>query len=85
MEAFIKVGFENGFKVELYTECYDYDVMGYSNNNNLHRNNENIDEPDYVSEEYDEDPENIDFYVEGEHDVVFQKSNIDDPFLTKLV
>nr|GEV52592.1 RNA-directed DNA polymerase, eukaryota [Tanacetum cinerariifolium] len=27
MEAFIKVGFENGFKVELYTECYDYDVM----------------------------------------------------------
>ncbi|GKA19588.1 calcium/proton exchanger [Tanacetum coccineum] len=49
------------------------------------RNNQNIDEPDYVSEEYDEDPNNIDFHVEGEHDVVFQKLSIDDPFLTKLL
>ncbi|GJT67390.1 F-box domain containing protein [Tanacetum coccineum] len=31
------------------------------------RNDENI--ADYVSEEYDEDPENIDFHVEGEQDV----------------
>ncbi|GJZ73200.1 hypothetical protein Tco_0637346 [Tanacetum coccineum] len=62
MEAFIKVGYENGFKVELYTELYDYDVMGMSNNDNLHMIDENIDEPDYVGEEYDEDPENIDFH-----------------------
>ncbi|GJZ96158.1 hypothetical protein Tco_0668492 [Tanacetum coccineum] len=73
MEAFIKVGYENGFKVELYTELYEYDVMGVSNNDNLHRMDENIDEPDYVSEEYDEDPENIDFHVEGEQDVRFSK------------
>ncbi|GKA08658.1 hypothetical protein Tco_0687989 [Tanacetum coccineum] len=85
MEAFIKVGFENEFKVELYTKCYDYDVMGYTNNDNLHRIDENIDEPDDVGEEYDEDPEKIDFHVEGEHDVVFEKLTIDDPFLTKLV
>ncbi|GJQ90775.1 hypothetical protein Tco_0001914 [Tanacetum coccineum] len=85
MEAFIKVGFENGFKVELYTKCYDYDVMGYTNNDNLHRIDENINKPDDVCEEYDEDPENIDFHVEGEQDVVFEKLTIDDPFLTKLV
>ncbi|GJV92783.1 zinc finger, PMZ-type containing protein [Tanacetum coccineum] len=48
MKAFIKVGFENGFKVELYTEYYDYDVMGYTNNDNLHRIDENIDEPNDV-------------------------------------
>ncbi|GJX08566.1 hypothetical protein Tco_0196498 [Tanacetum coccineum] len=47
------------------------------------RNDENI--ADYVSEKYDEDPENIDFHVEGEQDVVFQKLSIDDPFLTKQV
>ncbi|GJX29763.1 hypothetical protein Tco_0237842 [Tanacetum coccineum] len=85
MEAFIKIGFENVFKVELYTKCYDYDVMGYTNNDNLHRINENIDEPDDVGEEYDEDPENIDLHVEGKQDVVFEKLTIDDPFLTKMV
>ncbi|GKE03140.1 hypothetical protein Tco_1391123, partial [Tanacetum coccineum] len=35
MEAFIKVGYENGFKVELYIELYDYDVMGISNSDDL--------------------------------------------------
>ncbi|GKB47383.1 splicing factor [Tanacetum coccineum] len=77
MEAFIKVGYENGFKVELYIELYDYDVMGISNSDNLHRIDENINEPDYVGEEYDEDPENIDFHVEGEHDVVLEKLSDD--------
>ncbi|GKF56150.1 hypothetical protein Tco_0166490 [Tanacetum coccineum] len=59
--------------------------MGYTNNDNLHRIDENINKPDDVCEEYDEDPENIDFHVEGEQDVVFEKLTIDDPFLTKLV
>nr|GEX18345.1 hypothetical protein CTI12_AA105810 [Tanacetum cinerariifolium] len=49
------------------------------------RINENIDEPDDVGEEYYEEPKNIDFHVEGEQDVVFEKLTMDDPFLTKLV
>nr|GFB78020.1 hypothetical protein [Tanacetum cinerariifolium] len=83
MEVFIKVGYENGFKVELYTELYDYDVMGMSNNDNLHRINVNMNEPDYVGEEYDEDPENIDFYVDEKHDVMLEKLSINDPFFNK--
>nr|GEZ26206.1 splicing factor [Tanacetum cinerariifolium] len=34
---------------------------------------ENIDEPDDVGEEYYKEPENIDFHVEGEQYVVFEK------------
>ncbi|PWA51685.1 hypothetical protein CTI12_AA460550 [Artemisia annua] len=51
MEAFMKVGFENGFKVDLYTEFNDYDVMEYVNNDNLCENDETSDGLDYVSDE----------------------------------
>ncbi|GKE60651.1 hypothetical protein Tco_1511018, partial [Tanacetum coccineum] len=35
MVDFVKVGFENGFKVDLYHEYNDYDVMAYTTNDNL--------------------------------------------------
>ncbi|GKF16951.1 hypothetical protein Tco_0061869 [Tanacetum coccineum] len=35
MVDFVKVGFENGFKVDLFHEYNDYDVMAYTTNDNL--------------------------------------------------
>nr|GEX54920.1 hypothetical protein [Tanacetum cinerariifolium] len=35
MVDFVKVGFENGFKVDFYHEYNDYDVMAYTTNDNL--------------------------------------------------
>ncbi|GKF72740.1 hypothetical protein Tco_0208854, partial [Tanacetum coccineum] len=34
MAEFVKVGFENSFKVDLYHEYNDYDVMAYTTNDN---------------------------------------------------
>ncbi|GJZ63343.1 hypothetical protein Tco_0619764 [Tanacetum coccineum] len=38
MVKFVKVGFENGFKVDMYHEYNDYDVMAYTTNDNLFPN-----------------------------------------------
>ncbi|GJX80644.1 hypothetical protein Tco_0328793 [Tanacetum coccineum] len=85
MEDFMKVGYEIGFQVDLYTEFNGYDVLEMISEDYLFSPDENLVDPDYESEELDEDPENIDFHTEGEQEVVLQRLTIDDPFLTKLV
>ena len=65
MEALTKVGFENGCKVTLYTEFNDYDVMEIAKNDNLFENDETSVGLDYGSDEFDGDPDNIDFHTEG--------------------
>ncbi|GKD80526.1 hypothetical protein Tco_1347365, partial [Tanacetum coccineum] len=95
MVDFVKVGFENGFKVDLYHEYNDYDVMAYTTNDNLFPNkddnlgdDETIVEDEGVVEtvvEQEKYLENIDFHTEGEENAVLEKLPIDDPFLTKLV
>ncbi|GJW88508.1 hypothetical protein Tco_0163848 [Tanacetum coccineum] len=85
MAEFVKVGFENGFKVDLYHEYNDYDVMAYTTNDNLFPNEDDNLGDDETVVEQEKYPENIDFHTEGEENVVLEKLPIDDPFLTKLV
>ncbi|PWA95914.1 hypothetical protein CTI12_AA045570 [Artemisia annua] len=83
---FTNVAFKNGFKIDLYTEIVDYDVMEFVRNDNLHT--DNVKEGDYVSDELDdEDVEvaNVDFHTQGEENVVFERLTVNDPFLNKLV
>ncbi|GJW16420.1 zinc finger, PMZ-type containing protein [Tanacetum coccineum] len=42
----LKVGFENGFKVDMYHEYNDYDVMAYTTNDNLFTKINNVDSLD---------------------------------------
>ncbi|GJT28884.1 hypothetical protein Tco_0909159 [Tanacetum coccineum] len=85
MDDFVKVGFENGFKVDLYHEYNDYDVMAYTTNDNLFPNEDDNLGDDETVVEKEKYPENIDFHTEGEENVVLEKLPIIDPFLTKLV
>lgn len=87
MTDFMKVAFENGFKIDLYTEFADYDVMENVRNDDLFTNN--VNEGDYESDEPDDDDDvdvaNIDFHTKGEENVVFKRLTVNDPFLNKLV
>ncbi|GKC07159.1 hypothetical protein Tco_0998769 [Tanacetum coccineum] len=85
MVDFVKVGFENGFKVDLHHEYNDYDVMAYTTNDNLFPNEDDNLGDDETVVEKEKYPENIDFHTEGEENVVLEKLPIIDPFLTKLV
>ncbi|GJR17926.1 hypothetical protein Tco_0966453 [Tanacetum coccineum] len=57
MEDFMKVGYDNGFQVDLYTDINGYDVLEMISEDYLFP--PNLVDPDYESEELDEDPENI--------------------------
>ncbi|GJW58169.1 hypothetical protein Tco_0104900 [Tanacetum coccineum] len=83
MVEFMRLGYENDNRMELYTEHHGYDVLQYNHNDNLASDNEQSDvDPDYEGES---DPENVDFHTEGEQGVEFEKLSVDDPFLNKLV
>ncbi|GKD48346.1 splicing factor, partial [Tanacetum coccineum] len=70
MVEFMRLGYENDNRMELYTEHHGYDVLQYNHNDNLASDNEQSDvDPDY----------------EGEQGVEFEKLSVDDPFLNKLV
>ncbi|GKA15517.1 hypothetical protein Tco_0695264 [Tanacetum coccineum] len=83
MVEFIKIGYENDNRMELFTEHHGYDVLQYSHNDDLASDNEQSDgDHDYEGEL---NLENVDFHTEGEHGVQFEKLSIDDPFLNKFV
>ncbi|GJY61773.1 hypothetical protein Tco_0462430 [Tanacetum coccineum] len=66
MVEFMRIGYENDNRMELFTEHNGYDVLEYSHNDNLvgdhASDNEHSDDPDYEGES---DPENIDFHTKG--------------------
>ncbi|GKB14257.1 hypothetical protein Tco_0848180 [Tanacetum coccineum] len=83
MVEFMRLGYENDNRMELYTEHHGYDVLQYNHNDNLASDNEQSDvDPDYEGES---DPENVDFHTEGEQGVEFEKLSVNDSFLNKLV
>ncbi|GJR91418.1 splicing factor [Tanacetum coccineum] len=69
MVEFMRLGYENDNRMELYTEHHGYDVLEYSHNDNLvgdhASDNEQSDDPDYEGES---DPENIDFHTKEADD-----------------
>ncbi|GJW65916.1 splicing factor [Tanacetum coccineum] len=83
MMEFMRIGYENDNRMELFAEHHGYDVLQYSHNDNLASDNEQSDvDLDYEGES---DLENVDFHTEGEQGVELEKLSIDDPFLNKLV
>lgn len=88
MEDFLVLGYQNGNKMDLYTEFNGYDVLQHLDNDNLHKPSGDDREVDEEVDEqvYEDDViENVEFHTEGEENVVFEKLTLDDPFLTKLV
>jgi hypothetical protein len=88
MEEFLVLGYQNGNRMDLYTEFNGYDVLQYLGNDNLHKPSGDVREVDEeVNDQVyaDDVTENVEFHTEGEENVVFQKLTLDDPFLTKLV
>ncbi|GKE09534.1 hypothetical protein Tco_1413085, partial [Tanacetum coccineum] len=81
---FMVLGYQNGYRMDLYTEIYGYDVLEMLTDGNLHKDDEQVIKEDKDLSE-DSDTEYVDFNTEGEKNVVLKKLTIDNPFLTKLV
>ncbi|GKC06245.1 hypothetical protein Tco_0997855 [Tanacetum coccineum] len=77
MAEFVKVGFENSFKVDLYHEYNDYDVMAYTTNDNLFPNEgDNLgDDETVVEQEKYPDPK-----FKAQTDVQYPSYNPDLPW-----
>ncbi|GKB35490.1 hypothetical protein Tco_0880432 [Tanacetum coccineum] len=83
VQEFLKTGYESKWVVDLYVEHHGYDLMDYKNSNDR-----DYDSPDSSDSYYSSDDEQVinyvDFYHEGEQDVVVKNITTNDPFLTKL-
>nr|GEY46518.1 hypothetical protein [Tanacetum cinerariifolium] len=83
VQEFLKAGYESKWVVDLYVEHHRYDPMDYKNSNA--RDYESSNSSDAYSSSDDEHViDYVDFYHEGEHDVVVKNITTNDPFLTKL-
>ncbi|GJZ61467.1 calcium/proton exchanger [Tanacetum coccineum] len=77
------IGYQSKWVVDLYVEHHGYDPMDYKNSNA--RDYESLDSSDaYCSSDEEHVIDYVDFYHEGEQDVVVKNITTNDPFLTKL-
>nr|GFC00179.1 hypothetical protein [Tanacetum cinerariifolium] len=83
-EEFMVLGYKNGSRIDLHTKIHGYDVLEMVADGNLPKDDAQVSEEDGDLSE-DSDPEFVNFHTEGEQNVVLEKLNIDDYFLTKLV
>nr|GEV79966.1 calcium/proton exchanger [Tanacetum cinerariifolium] len=83
VQYFLKTGYESKWVVDLYVEHHGYNPMDYKNSND--RDYESPDSSDaYCSSDDEQVIDYVDFYHEGEQDVVVKNITTNDPFLTKL-
>ncbi|GJT71278.1 hypothetical protein Tco_1030564 [Tanacetum coccineum] len=83
VQEFLKTGYESKWVVDLYVEHHGYDPIDYKNSND--RDYESPDSSDaYCSSDDEQVIDYVDFYHEGEQDVVVKNITTNDPFLTKL-
>ncbi|GJS16432.1 hypothetical protein Tco_0410904 [Tanacetum coccineum] len=83
VQEFLKTGYQSKWVVDLYLEHHGYDPMDYKNSNA--RDYESPDSSDaYCSSDEEHVIDYVDFYHEGEQDVVVKNITTNDPFLTKL-
>nr|GEU56700.1 hypothetical protein [Tanacetum cinerariifolium] len=84
VEDFLRVGYENKWFVNLYTEHHDYDVLHFL----THEGNVNgipFESSDkYESSDEVEGIDYVDFHTEGKENVVIKNLSTQDPFLNKL-
>ncbi|GJR69164.1 hypothetical protein Tco_0015229 [Tanacetum coccineum] len=84
VDDFLRVGYENKWFVNLYTEHHDYDVLDFLTIEG------NVNEtPFEYSDEYESSDEvkeidYVDFHTKGEENVVIKNLSTQDPFLNKL-
>nr|GEY84927.1 zinc finger, PMZ-type [Tanacetum cinerariifolium] len=84
VQEFLKAEYESKWVVDLYVEHHGYDPMDYKNSNA--KDYESFDSSDAYCSRDDEEVmrDYVDFYHEGEQDVVVKNITTNDPFLTKL-
>lgn len=80
---FLRVGYENKMFVDLYVEHFNYDVLDFINEE-ANRVLSSGSSDEYNSSDEGEEFDNVDFYTEGEENVVIQNKTTQDPFLNKL-
>ncbi|GJX48599.1 hypothetical protein Tco_0273789 [Tanacetum coccineum] len=88
----LKVGFGNGFQIDMYLDHFGYDIMEmveYDRNEELRKTRikaelDSSDDDYHYSDDDLEEIENVDFHTEGDDSVVIKNITTQDPFLTKL-
>ncbi|PWA42377.1 hypothetical protein CTI12_AA545420 [Artemisia annua] len=79
MEEFLVLGYQNGNRMDLYTEFNGYDVLEYRDDDNLHKSIGDVREVDEeVDEKVSEDDviDNVEFHTEGKGNFIDKR---DDP------
>ncbi|GKA49751.1 calcium/proton exchanger, partial [Tanacetum coccineum] len=85
IEDFMTLGYQNGFKIDLYAEHHGYDVMEMVRDDNFPMPNEHLVEDDPDENECVTIPDFVDVQVESDDNVVINSVSTNDPFLNKLV
>ncbi|GKB08905.1 splicing factor [Tanacetum coccineum] len=83
VEDFLKLGYDNGFMVDLYVEHYGYDVINLLKYENVVPQFSDSSDDEYSSVDREE-LENVDFYTTGEEDVIIKNLSTHDDFLNRL-
>ncbi|GKE33824.1 hypothetical protein Tco_1453146 [Tanacetum coccineum] len=83
VEEFLRLGYEQKWYIDLYVEHFDYDVLGFINEEaNGVISSGSSDE--YYSSDECEEIEGVDFHTKMEENVVIKNLSIQDPFLNRL-
>ncbi|GJT15983.1 calcium/proton exchanger [Tanacetum coccineum] len=88
----LKVGYDNGFQIDMYVDHFGYDIMEmveFDRNEELRNTRikaelDSSDDDYHYSDDDLEQIENVDFHTEGDDSVVIKNITTQDPFLTKL-
>ncbi|GJU98153.1 hypothetical protein Tco_1327424 [Tanacetum coccineum] len=88
----LKVGYDNGFQIDMYVDHFGYDIMEmveWDRNEELRNTRikaelDSSDDDYHYSDDDLEKIENVDFHTEGDNSVVIKNITTQDPFLTKL-
>ncbi|GKC88698.1 splicing factor, partial [Tanacetum coccineum] len=83
VEDFLKLGYDNGFMVDLYVEHFGYDVIDLLKYENVAQQFRDSSDDEYSNVD-GEDLENVDFYTTGEEDVIIKNLTTHDDFLNRL-
>ncbi|GJV29111.1 hypothetical protein Tco_1385559 [Tanacetum coccineum] len=83
VDEFLRLGYEQKWYIDLYVEHFDFDVLNFVNEEaNGVISSGSSDE--YYSSDECEEIKGVDFYTEGEENVVIKNLSTQDPFLKRL-
>ncbi|GKA38974.1 hypothetical protein Tco_0731525 [Tanacetum coccineum] len=83
-DAFLLLGYENRMCVDLYVEHHDYDVLDFLLEETFNLELVSTSSDEYYSDDESEDIDGVDFYTEGDHNVVIKNFTTKDHFLNQL-